>query len=92
MVASIPREKPFESINTCEGQKLQAVKIFELNKMSWTSLVGIATSSMLAWRIPWTKKPGGLWSIASQSQARLKRLSTHAQWMRIRLPMQELWV
>ena len=66
MVAGIPREKPFESLNTWEGQKLQAVKIFELNKMSWTSLVGIATSSILAWRIPWTEKPGGLWSTGSQ--------------------------
>ena len=23
-------------------------------------------SSILAWRIPWTKEPGGLWSIRSQ--------------------------
>ena len=23
-------------------------------------------SSVLAWRIPWTKEPGGLWSIGSQ--------------------------
>ena len=22
--------------------------------------------SMIAWRIPWTEEPGGLWSIASQ--------------------------
>ena len=28
---------------------------------------GIAThSSILAWRIPWTEKPGRLWSIGSQ--------------------------
>ena len=28
---------------------------------------GTAThSSILAWRIPWTEEPGGLWSIASQ--------------------------
>ena len=27
---------------------------------------GMAThSSILAWRIPWTEEPGGLWSIAS---------------------------
>ena len=24
-------------------------------------------SSILAWRIPWTEEPGGLWSIESQS-------------------------
>ena len=35
-------------------------------------------SSILAWRIPWTEEPGGLQSIGSQSQTRLKRLSTHA--------------
>ena len=23
-------------------------------------------SSLLAWRIPWTEKPGGLWSMGSQ--------------------------
>ena len=23
-------------------------------------------SSFLAWRIPWTEEPGGLWSMASQ--------------------------
>ena len=40
---------------------------------------GMAThSSILAWRIPWTEKLGGLQSIGSQSQTRLKRLSTHA--------------
>ena len=35
-------------------------------------------SSILAWRIPWTEKPGGLQSMGSQSQIRLKRLSMHA--------------
>ena len=35
-------------------------------------------SSILAWRISWTGEPGGLLSIESQSQARLKRLSMPA--------------
>ena len=40
---------------------------------------GVAThSSTLAWRIPWTEGPGGLQSMGSQSQTRLKWLSTHA--------------
>ena len=26
----------------------------------------VTHSSILAWRIPWTKEPGGLWSIGSQ--------------------------
>ena len=34
-------------------------------------------SGILAWRSPWTKEPGGLQSIGSQSQTRLKGLSTH---------------
>ena len=32
-------------------------------------------SSILTWRIPWTEKPGGLWSMISQSRTLLKRLS-----------------
>ena len=39
---------------------------------------GMAThSSILAWKIPWTEEPGGLPSVASQSQTQLKRLSMH---------------
>ena len=33
-------------------------------------------SSTLAWKIPWTEEPGGLPSMGSQSQTRLKRLSS----------------
>ena len=40
---------------------------------------GMAThSSILAWRIPWTEKPGELQSIGLRSQTELKQLSTHA--------------
>ena len=39
----------------------------------------IAThSNILALRTPWTEGPGGLESIGSQSQTRLKQLSMHA--------------
>ena len=34
-------------------------------------------SSILAWQIPWTEKPGGLQPIGLQSQTQLRRLSTH---------------
>ena len=34
-------------------------------------------SSILAWRIPWTEEAGGLQSMGSQSQTRLKQLSPH---------------
>ena len=37
-----------------------------------------AHSSIPAWRIPWTEKPGGLQSIGSQSQTWLKWLSMDA--------------
>ena len=33
-------------------------------------------SSILAWRIPRTEDPGRLWSTGSQSQTRLKQLSS----------------
>ena len=37
---------------------------------------GMAThSSILAWRIPWNGKPGGLQSIESQSWTRVKQLT-----------------
>ena len=29
--------------------------------------------SILAWKIPWTEEPGGLWSMGWQSQTRLSR-------------------
>ena len=35
-------------------------------------------SSIPAWRIPWTEEPGGLQSIASQSDT-TERLSTHGR-------------
>ena len=39
---------------------------------------GMATlSSILAWRIPWTEKPGGLQSIGLQKVGQDTRLSMH---------------
>ena len=41
---------------------------------------GMTTHSrILAWRIPWTEEPGGLWSIESQRvrQLRLLSMRTH---------------
>ena len=41
---------------------------------------GTAThSSIFTWRIPWTEESGGLQSIVSQSQTRLKQLSMHTR-------------
>ena len=36
-------------------------------------------SIILAWRIPWTEKPGELQPIRSQSWTQLKQLSMHAK-------------
>ena len=48
-----------------------------LRSLGWEDPLekGMAThSSILAWRIPWTEEPGGLWSMGSQRvrQERLK--------------------
>ena len=43
----------------------------QVQSLGWEDLLetGMAThSSVLAWRIPWTKEPGGLQSVGSQSQ------------------------
>ena len=41
---------------------------------------GMATNSgILAWRISWTREPGGLQSLELWSQTRQKRLSVHTQ-------------
>ena len=37
-------------------------------------------SSVLAWRIPGTEKPGGLLSMGSQSQTQLKQLSSSSSY------------
>ena len=41
-------------------------------------------SSILAWKTPWTEEPGGLQSIGSQSQTRLKRLSSSSSMQYLR--------
>ena len=54
-----------------------------VESLGWESLLeeGMAThSSILAWRIPWTEKPGWLQSIGvAKSQTQLKQLGTHAR-------------
>ena len=53
-----------------------------VQSLSWEDPLeeGMAThSGILAWRIPWTEEPGGLWPEGSQRVTGLKRLSTHAR-------------
>ena len=52
----------------------QASLSFTISHNLFTSCP-LAHSSILTWRIPGTEKPGGLQSMGSQSQTRLKRLS-----------------
>ena len=50
-------------------KNLPAVKETRARPLGWEDSLekGMAThSSILAWRIPWTKEPGGLQSIGSQ--------------------------
>ena len=62
-------------------KNLPAMQESWVQSLGWEDLLeeGMPThSSILAWRIPWTEEPGELWSIGSQSQTQLKKLSTHA--------------
>ena len=53
-------------------QETEEARVLSLGQEDLLEM-GMAThSSILAWRFPWTEKPGGLQSIESQSQTRLK--------------------
>ena len=48
---------------------MQEKEEIQVQSLSWEDPVekGTAThSSILAWKIPWREKPGGLWSIGLQ--------------------------
>ena len=50
-------------------KNLPAMQETQVQSLGWEELLeeGMAThSSILAWRIPWTEKPGGLQSMGSQ--------------------------
>ena len=55
-------------------KRLPAMWETRVRSLGWEDLLEkeMAThSSILAWRIPWTEKPGGLQSAGSQGQTRL---------------------
>ena len=63
------------------GKDLPTVSETQVRSLSWEGPLEkemTTHSSILAWKISWTEEPGGLQSMGSQSQARLKPLSTHA--------------
>ena len=48
---------------------LSAMQETRVRSLGWEDALekGMAThSSVLAWRIPWTEEPGGLWTMGSQ--------------------------
>ena len=58
--------------SSCNAGDLQETQVRSLGQED-TLEKGIAThSSILGWKIPWTKEPGGLQSMGSQSQTRLR--------------------
>ena len=63
--------------NLPEVQEPQEMQIQSLSQEDSLE-EGMATHpSILAWRVPRTEEPGGLWSIGSQNQTQLKTLRTH---------------
>ena len=59
---------------------MQELQEKQVRSLSWEDPLEeeMAThSSILSWRIPRTEEPGGLQSMGSQGQTRLKQLSTH---------------
>ena len=42
-------------------------------------------SSILAWRIPWTEEPGGLWSTGSQSE--MSKVTEHTRLQKLQIPL-----
>ena len=47
-------------------QELQETQVRSLGQEAPLEEEVATHSSILAWRIPWTEEPGGLWSIGSQ--------------------------
>ena len=61
----------------------QEVQVGSLGQEDPLEEVMATHSSVLAWRIPWTEEPRGLWVHGvAKSQTWLKRLSTHSQHFR----------
>ena len=57
-------------------QEMQETRVWPLGREDPLEQGMASHSSILAWEIPWTEKPGGLWSTGLQESQ--TRLSTHA--------------
>ena len=69
----IPRSLVGYSSWDCE--KSDATKRFSLTYTNFEAKAMATHSSTLAWKIPWTKEPGRLQSMGSQSQTRLSNFT-----------------
>ena len=61
--------------NLTAMQEMQDIQVSSLGQEDALEKEMATHSSIFAWEIPWAEKPGGLWSMGSQSQTRLKQLS-----------------
>ena len=60
-------------------QATQGIRVWSLSQEDPLE-EGMATHfNILAWRMSWTEEPGGLQSIGSQSQTRMKQLRLHTR-------------
>ena len=61
--------------NTPAMQETEGTRIQSLSQEGLLEEEMGTQSSILAWKIPWTKEPGGLQSMGPQNWTRLKQLS-----------------
>ena len=70
---------PRASLVAQKVKNLPATQETQVQYLGWEDALekGLATHSIiLAWRIPWTEKPGGLHSMGSQELDMAEQLST----------------
>ena len=75
----VPGGRP-DVVPECDGQKRRISSVHFRDKEEMAT-----PSSVLAWRIPGTAGPGGLLSMGSHSQTRLKQLSSSSSGKTARL-------
>ena len=70
---AVCRNQKFGASQVAQWQRIrlamQETQETQVRSLGWEDLLEkeMAThSSILAWEIPWTEEPGGLWSIGSQ--------------------------
>ena len=80
MLTDVPYKKFWTFLLAQMVQNLPAMWETQIRSLGWVDPLEkeMAThSSILAWRIPWTEKSGGLQSMGLQSQTQLSDKHTH---------------